>query len=182
MILGKKMQSFVKMLKWASWGPWGSHFYWHDTMIGKRKLLHTFCMWNILSFKEFQLISLARRTSLCIREALVTQLCSVQTFSYILNFFLHWCSYLGELEIAGAVNPIPQMKKHLGLVHKRQDLAWSQSNRTPLPVASCKQARDKSSLVLGSPETSKKCTLQRFLQWAFRGAPWRAVETLHSMY
>lgn len=88
-------------------------------MIGKRKLLHTFCMWNILSFKEFQLISLARRTSLCIREALVTLLCSVQTFSYILNFFLHWCSYLGELEIAGAVNPIPQMKKHLGFTRDR---------------------------------------------------------------
>lgn len=138
-------------------------------MTGKGELLHTFCMWNIFSNKEFQLISLARRTSLCTGEALVTLLQNVQTFSYIPNIFLPWCSCPGELEITSTVSPTPPNEEAPG-VHKRQDLVWNSGNHISLPVASllsCEQARITRSFTLESPRNFWKVYTKKNLRVRF---------------
>lgn len=109
-----KCAELYQNVKVGQLGQWSSHVYCHDTLMDKRELLHTVCKWHMFNYKEFQLTSLARRTSLCSRDALVTLQCDVWTLSYILNTFLQQCSCLEGLGTAGAISPIPQMSKHLG--------------------------------------------------------------------
>lgn len=100
-------------------GPRSSHFYGHDTLMDERELLHTVCVWHTFIYKEFQLTSLARRPSLCSGGALVTLQWLARTLSYILNIFLQHSLCPVELGTAGAISPIPQMSKYLGVPRDR---------------------------------------------------------------
>lgn len=114
-----KRAELYQNVKVGQLGPRSSHFYGHDTLMDKRELLHTVCVWHTFIYKEFQLTSLARRPCLCSGGALVTLQCEVWTLSYILNIFLQHGSCPVELGTAGALSPIPQMSKYLGFPRER---------------------------------------------------------------